>query len=64
MEQYEYYEGTDSAQNRAALAAMEERIGLLLQSFCGLTAEDAKALRGMSEARRAITLEEAMANGE
>lgn len=60
MEQYEYYEGADNEQNRRALAAMEERTELLLQSFCGLTAEEAAALRDMSEARRAITLEEAM----
>jgi len=62
MEQYEYYEGADSKQNRRALAAMEERIALLLQSFCGLTAEEAAAMGDMSEARRAITLEEAMKN--
>lgn len=64
MEQYEYYEGADSLQNRTALAAMEARVELLLQSFCGLSAEEAAALRDMSEARRAVTLEEAMADAE
>lgn len=60
MEQYEYYEGADSGQNRAALAAMEERSALLLQSFCGIDAKEAAALREMSPARRALLLEEAM----
>ena len=64
MEQYEYYEGADSEQNRAALAAMEERAALLLQSFCGLTAEEAAQMRYLSEARRAIALEEGLSHAE
>ena len=64
MEQYEYYEGADSEQNRSALAAMEKRVALLLQSCCALTAEEAAALRDMSEGRRAFILEEAMADAE
>jgi len=62
MEQYEYYQGADSAQNRAALAAMQERTSLLLQSCCGLSPEEAGAIWEMSGAQRAITLEEAMKN--
>jgi len=64
MEQYEYYQGADSAQNRAALAAMQERTSLLLQSCCGLSPEEAGAIWEMSGAQRAITLEEAMADAE
>lgn len=61
---YEYYEGADSQQNRAALAAMKERLELLLISHCGLSAGEAESVEALSAARRAILLEEALLDGE
>ena len=64
MAEYEYYEGADSEQNRAALAAMEERIELLLVTYCGLSENEARELKSMSAAQRAMALEEAVKHGE
>jgi len=61
---YEYYDGADSEQNRAALAAMKQRVELLLITYCGLSEEEAQAMETMSAARRAIILEEAVLYGE
>ena len=61
---YEYYGGADSEQNRAALAAMKERVKLLLITYCGLSGEEAEAMESLSAARRAIILEEAVLNGQ
>ncbi len=62
--EYEHYEGADNALNRNALAAMEQRISLLLMSYCNLTEQEAAALRDMSAVGRGTILEEAMAHGE
>lgn len=64
IEEYEYYDGADSEQNRAALAAMEDRIGLLLVTYCGIDAEDVAALPDMSTPRRGILLEEGVLSDE
>ena len=61
---YEYYDGADSEQNRAALAAMKQRVELLLITYCGLSGEEATAMETMSAARRAIILEEAVLDYE
>lgn len=62
MTEYEYYEGVDTEENRNALKAMEEKIQLLLQTYCGLSAEEAEEFPAMTKAQRAILLEEAVAN--
>ena len=60
MEQYEYYEGVDTPKNRDALAAMEEKVERMLQNYCGLTAEQTQEFSGLTKARRAVLLEEAV----
>ncbi len=61
---YEYYDGADNALNRQALGAMEQRIRLLLISYCDLTEDEAAALRDMTAVGRGTVLEEAMKRGE
>lgn len=63
-EQYEYYEDADSQQNREALAAMERKVELMLEKFCGLTKEEVQEFSGMTKARRAVLLEEAVMRGK
>lgn len=62
MEKYEYYEGADNEQNRKALAAMDENVTMLLEAYFGLSHEEAESLKTMSEARRALMLEEAISD--
>ena len=62
MTQYEYYENIDEEKAQVAFAAMEEKVNVLLMSYCGLTKEEAESLKGMSEAQRAVTIEEAVLN--
>ncbi len=57
------YMGT-SEMNKKAIAGMEEQIYALLQGYCGLTAEDIQALPTMSEAERALVIEEGMKDGK
>jgi len=61
---YEYYDGADNALNRQALGAMEQRIRLLLISYCNLTEDEAAGLRDMTAVGRGTVLEEAMRRGE
>lgn len=62
MEQYSYYEDANSQENREALERMEDHVKVLLRTYCGLTPEDAEGLRELSEARRAVLLEERMSS--
>lgn len=64
MSMYEYYENIDIEKNEKALAAMEDKIELLLRTYCGLTKEEAEGMRSMSKAKRAMTIEEAILNEE
>ncbi len=64
MEQYEYYDNADNEVNRKALAAMEEKVELLLQTYCGISEELAKEFPTMSKGQRAVALEEAVLNEE
>lgn len=59
-EPYMYYEGVNSEINKNALKAMEEKVGLMLQYYCGLSEETANAFRELSKAKRAVALEEAV----
>jgi len=60
MEQYQYYENVDEAKVKEVFASMEEKTELLLQTYCGISEEEAKAMKTMSKAKRAVTLEEAV----
>lgn len=62
MTQYEYYEKIDVEKNKKSLAAMEEKIEILLITYCGITEEQAEEMKSMSSARRAVTIEEAIMN--
>lgn len=63
-ENYEYYEGVDTEQNRRALAAMQEKVELMLQHYLGLSKEDAEGFQSLSKAKRAVVLEEAVYDKE
>jgi len=64
MESYSYYEGVDSRLNRKALAGMEYNVKALLQTYCGLSPEEAEGLSELSDAKRMLLLEERMSYGE
>lgn len=61
ISRYEYYEGADNEVNRQALQTMKKQVEMLLVTYCKLTAEEAESLEGLSEAKRAVLLEEALA---
>ena len=60
--EYEYYENIDWELNEKSLSAMEKKVNLLLETYCGLTREEAEALKTMTSAKRAMMLEEAILN--
>ena len=60
MENYSYYESVDVEQAQVFLERMEQTVKVLLQTYCGLTAEDVESLKELSEARRMVLLEERM----
>ena len=60
MSNYEYYTNIDWKINGKALAAMEENVQRLLETYCGLTKEETSEIREMSKAKRAVMLEEAI----
>ena len=64
MENYQYYEGADNEQNRQALQAMERNVTRMLQTYCGLSQEEAEGFKDLTKARRAVMLEEAVSNGK
>lgn len=64
MERYEYVEGADTEENRKALERMELNVRLLMQTYCGLTEEEAADLQSMSKAKRMVLLEERLGNAE
>ena len=64
MSQYEYFENIDIEKNEKALAAMEEKVELLLVTYCNFTEEEAKSMKSMSNAKRAVTIEEAILDEE
>lgn len=64
MEDYLYYEGADNEQNRQALQTMEQNVTLMLQTYCGLSKEDAEDFKEQTKARRAVMLEEAVNDGK
>lgn len=64
MEKYSYCEGGDSPENRTAFERMEQNVEALLQTYCGLTQEDAESLMELSEARRMVLLEERISYAE
>ena len=55
-----YYENIDWEMNEKALLAMEEKVHLLLQSYCGVSKEEVEGMKTMSAAKRAVLLEEAV----
>lgn len=60
IENYEYCEDADSQQNKEALAAMEERVRLMLITYVGISEEDADTFGELSKARRGVLLEDAV----
>ncbi|CVI68583.1 hypothetical protein NDGK_01262 [Clostridiales bacterium CHKCI001] len=64
MEQYEYYEGADSESNQRALETMEHNIILLLQTYFHISEEEAEQLKELSQAKRAVLIEEAIIGEE
>ena len=63
-EHYSYIVGADSEENLAALDSIEKKVRLLLQTYCGLTEEEAAGLQSLSNAKRMVLLEEKMGNAE
>lgn len=61
---YEYYKDADREENVKALEAMEEEIEQMLQTYLGFTEEEISGLRGMSEAKRIVLIEEKLAKDE
>lgn len=64
MEKYDYCDGADSPENRAAFEQMEKNVQALLRTYCGLTKEEAENLKTLSEARRMVLLEERIGYAE
>lgn len=62
MSQYEYYENIDVEKNKKVLATMEQKIELLLVTYCGITDEQAEEMKTMSSAKRAVMIEEGVLN--
>lgn len=60
MERYEYYEGADSESNRNVLETMEHNVVLLLQTYFHISEEEAEQLKELSQAKRAVLIEEAI----
>src|SRR5699024_3235668 len=60
MERYEYYEGADSESNQKALETMEHNVVLLLQTYFHISEEEAEQLKELSQAKRAVLIEEAI----
>ena len=54
----------DSGKSREAALEMEEQIHALLIGYCGLTKEDVAEFMSMSDAARALVIEERMSDGE
>ena len=64
MENYQYYEGADTEENRAVMEQMEQNIRALLRTYCGLTDDDLAEWSSMSNAGRIVVLEERLGNAE
>lgn len=64
MARYEYCEGADTPKNREALERMELNVRALLQTYCGLTKEEADSLGELSQARRMVLLEDCIGYAE
>ncbi len=54
----------DSEMNKKAIAGIEEQLHALLQAYCGLSKEDILELPTMTEAKRALVIEEGMTDGK
>lgn len=64
MERYQYYEEADSEENKDILARMRKKVMLLMETYCNLSKDEAEKLEEMSEARRAVLVEEAIIGEE
>lgn len=64
VNEYRYYDGVDTEEKQAIVEKMKESMELLLQTYFGLTAEEAAGLEEMSAAKRAVLLEEKLGYGK
>uniref|UniRef100_UPI0040571797 hypothetical protein n=1 Tax=Acetatifactor sp. TaxID=1872090 RepID=UPI0040571797 len=64
LENFSYYANAKRQENMDAIAAMNNNIEIMLQVYCGLTEEEAASLKGLSEAKRTVLIEEKMGNGQ
>lgn len=64
VENYAYYDGVDTPEKQAIVNNIVDKVGVLLQTYCGLTAEEAEQLPTLSDAKRRVLLEERMLNAE
>lgn len=64
VENYKYYEGVDAPEKQAIVNDIVDKVEVLLQTYCGLTAEEAEQLATLSDAKRRVLLEERMLNAE
>ena len=64
MNEYRYYDGVDTKEKQAIVENMKESMELLLQTYCGLTSEEAAGLEEISAAKRAVLLEEKLGYGK
>lgn len=60
LENYSYYEGSDSPKNVEAINRMKENVLIMLQTYCGLTEEECEDFESLSRAKRAALIEERM----
>ena len=64
VKEYSYYDGVDTEEKQAIVEKMKESMEILLQTYFGLTAEEAAGLEEMSAAKRAVLLEEKLGYGK
>lgn len=63
-ERYEYYENIGREENLQAIEDLKNKVGMLLVTYGGVSAEDAAQFENYTSAKRAILLEEGMLNGK
>lgn len=63
-EVYEYYEDADNEQSKKAIEVMKDEVSLLLQVYFSISEEEAEQLKELSQAKRAVLIEEAIMGEE
>lgn len=63
-DKYIYYDAAEIEENVKAMNTMEYNVTLLLSTYCNLSDEQAKSISGLSSAKRAVLIEEALTNGK